>query len=62
MKDMNLAKLTQDDVPLFLGILSDLFPGVETPTVDYSLMNKAIHAELLENKLQVSMGVAISGV
>ncbi len=36
MKDMNVAKLTADDLPLFNGIAHDLFPGVETPTLDYS--------------------------
>ena len=36
MKDMNIAKLTSVDLPLFNGIMGDLFPGVETPLIDYS--------------------------
>ena len=36
MKDMNIAKLTSVDLPLFNGIMSDLFPGIETPVIDYS--------------------------
>ena len=36
MKDMNIAKLSSVDVPLFNGIVSDLFPGVESPVIDYS--------------------------
>uniref|UniRef100_A0A3Q4GVM4 Dynein heavy chain hydrolytic ATP-binding dynein motor region domain-containing protein n=1 Tax=Neolamprologus brichardi TaxID=32507 RepID=A0A3Q4GVM4_NEOBR len=35
MKDMNIAKLTSADVPLFSGIIQDLFPAVETPVIDY---------------------------
>ena len=34
MKDMNIAKLTSVDLPLFNGVMSDLFPGVETPVID----------------------------
>lgn len=53
MRDMNIAKLTADDLPLFNGIMSDIFPGVTIPVVDYDDMNQAIIAELVENGLQV---------
>ena len=32
---MNLAKLTQVDLPIFNGVIGDLFPGVDTPVSDY---------------------------
>lgn len=35
MKDMNIAKLTSADLPLFNGIVQDLFPAVETPVIEY---------------------------
>ncbi|XP_026578292.1 dynein heavy chain 2, axonemal [Pseudonaja textilis] len=35
MKDMNIAKLTSGDVPLFNAITQDLFPGIECPVIDY---------------------------
>ncbi|CAL1538804.1 unnamed protein product [Lymnaea stagnalis] len=54
MKDMNLAKLTSIDLPLFNGIMSDLFPGIETPSVDYSKIKNAIEDELREQKYQVN--------
>ena len=33
--NMNMARLTAADMPLFNGITSDLFPGVEVPDLDY---------------------------
>lgn len=54
MKDMNLAKLTSDDLPLFNGITGDLFPGVVLFPIDYSVMITAIKQEMQEQSLQVS--------
>lgn len=31
LKSMNLAKLVSTDTPLFLALLSDVFPGREIP-------------------------------
>ena len=40
-------------MPLFNGLMSDLFPGVEPPLVDYGALQKAIEAELGAAGLQV---------
>lgn len=42
MNDMNLAKLTSVDLPLFKGIVSDLFPGIEAPSIDYTDVSCAL--------------------
>ncbi|XP_065434166.1 dynein axonemal heavy chain 2-like [Chrysemys picta bellii] len=35
MKDMNIAKLASVDVPLFNGIVQELFPGIKSPAIGY---------------------------
>ncbi|XP_061921125.1 dynein axonemal heavy chain 2 [Entelurus aequoreus] len=54
MKDMNIAKLTSADLPLFNGITQDLFPDVETPVIDYGKLKEAIQVELRQKGLQVT--------
>jgi len=53
MKDMNVAKLTADDLLLFSGVISDLFPGTEVPVIDNEDLTIAVEAQFLEQGLQV---------
>ncbi|CAH3869754.1 unnamed protein product [Pieris brassicae] len=46
MRDMNVARLTAKDVPLFDGIMQDIFPDVTVPTLDYEMLETAISAEM----------------
>ena len=38
-----------EDVPLFLGLINDLFPGLDCPRVRYPSFNDAVEAVLAEN-------------
>ncbi|XP_055836500.1 dynein axonemal heavy chain 2 isoform X2 [Episyrphus balteatus] len=53
MRDMNVARLTAEDLPLFNGIMEDIFPGLFIPTVDYTDFIEAISAEFKSNGLQL---------
>lgn len=45
-RDMNLPKFVFDDVPLFLGLITDLFPGLKCHRVTYPEFSKAIEEEM----------------
>ena len=53
IRDMNLPKFVSQDMPLFNSLMSDLFPGVEPPVVDYGALQLAIEAELQAAGLQL---------
>ena len=46
LRDMNFPKFVFDDVPLFLGLIKDLFPGVECPRASYPELSAAIKLSL----------------
>lgn len=49
LRDMNYPKFVYDDVPLFLGLISDLFPGMDCPRVGYPEFNSAVEKVLADN-------------
>ncbi|NWH62016.1 DYH10 protein, partial [Geococcyx californianus] len=53
LRDMNLPKLVFEDVPLFLGLISDLFPGLDCPRVRYPDFNDAVEQVLEEGSYVV---------
>nr|XP_026696380.1 dynein heavy chain 10, axonemal isoform X1 [Ciona intestinalis]XP_026696381.1 dynein heavy chain 10, axonemal isoform X2 [Ciona intestinalis] len=49
LRDMNLPKFIFEDVPLFLGLIGDLFPGLDCPRVRYPNFNDAVEDAILGN-------------
>ncbi|XP_055909296.1 LOW QUALITY PROTEIN: dynein axonemal heavy chain 10 [Eupeodes corollae] len=42
LRDMNFPKFVFEDVALFLGLIKDLFPGIDCPRVGYPEFNTAV--------------------
>jgi dynein heavy chain len=54
LRDMNIPKFIFEDVPLFRGLISDLFPGLECPRESFVQLKDALEADLEENGLRHS--------
>ncbi|SPP80284.1 dynein heavy chain 10, axonemal [Drosophila guanche] len=49
LRDMNYPKFIFEDVPLFLGLIKDLFPGIDCPRVGYPDFNSAVRHVLVND-------------
>ncbi|CAM9191036.1 unnamed protein product [Choristocarpus tenellus] len=52
LQDVNVPKFLAHDLPLFGGILSDLFPGIERPAFDYGPLMNALKLAMQNQGLQ----------
>ncbi|CAE8673914.1 unnamed protein product, partial [Polarella glacialis] len=52
LRDSNVPKFLSSDLPLFSGIISDLYPDADVPFVDYGSLQKEIENQLRVAKLQ----------
>ena len=46
LRDMNMPKFVFDDVPLFIGLINDLFPGLKAERVGYEELKDKIIEEM----------------
>ncbi len=53
LRDMNMSKFVAEDVPLFLSLIDDLFPGLKADRASFPDINKALEKVVLEKGLQM---------
>ncbi|NXU12627.1 DYH1 protein, partial [Pardalotus punctatus] len=52
IRDANVPKFLQDDLKLFSGIVSDLFPNIRETPIDYGILEEAIRKSCIEANLK----------
>lgn len=52
LRDFNLPKIVTSDVPIFLGLISDLFPQLDVPRKRDPELENAVRQSVSELRLQ----------
>ena len=52
IRDVNVPKFLMDDLKLFNGIMSDLFPNIREETIDYGSLDEALRKAAKRSQLK----------
>jgi len=52
LRDFNVPKIVADDIPVFMGLIGDLFPALEVPRKRDLEFENAVKVSALQLKLQ----------
>jgi hypothetical protein len=52
LRDFNIPKIVSDDVPIFMGLIGDLFPALNVPRKRDLEFEKEIRQAIIDQKLQ----------
>jgi len=52
LRDFNIPKIVTDDLPVFMGLIGDLFPALDVPRKRDPEFEKIIKAAVLHLRLQ----------
>ena len=52
LRDFNIPKIVTDDLPIFMGLIGDLFPALDVPRKRDMDFERQIKQAILDQKLQ----------
>lgn len=59
LRDFNIPKIVTDDIPVFMGLIGDLFPSIDVPRKRSSDFEKLIRKSAIELNLEAEDGFVL---